>query len=439
MTPEEREIELTSRRQPVSGSSQRLWVKGDWETFPVFKVPVSALILNVDNKRFAAERALVEDRIGRPLDPEAIENDEKSIIAILCDQSLEVDLVTNVAYGKPSKDFEALRDDWLARKQAEPLWIRPDGTVHNGNRRLAMLKRLRAEGTPTDWVEAIILDPQQIDNTELFRMEQREQLAENFKKRYADINALLALREAAIQEGVVWTDTASIESVANVLKHYAGRDDKSYAIVQLGAVRAIDAYLDFIGASSQYHLVRRQVEVFREVGKCMALLSEYPDEATDLVATAFAFVQSGRTYGELRQLRSLFLNDRRRFEELYLAITETEEREGWNPEDVEGQGHDVADLDVLTGPEDDEDSADPEPVSPSGYPKVEIAGVITAALDEYAASNLDVITQLTQSLSRLDVIDEPQLGPALQGEVGLRARGLVERIIGWSERMRLLL
>jgi hypothetical protein len=439
MTPEERTIEIAKRKVATNGT-YRLWVKGEWEDFPVYRVPVSALLLNVDNKRFAAERTLVEEKIGRPLDPENVEADEESIISILCDNSLEVDLVANKAYGKPSKDFEALRDDWLARKQAEPLWIRPDGTVHNGNRRLAMVKRLRAAGTAADWIDAIILDPQQIDNTELFRMEQREQLAENFKKRYADINALLALKEAAEQEGVNWSDASSLEAVATMLKHYAGRDDKGYALVQLGAVRAIEAYLDFIGAPKQYHLVRRQVEVFREVGQCMALIEDFPDEATDLVATAFAFVQSGRTYQDLRQLRALFLGDRGRFEALYSAISEVEEDAGWDPAEAEAGGHDAPDLDVMTGPDDEDDGTpDPETVSPSGYPKAPVKGVIEAALDEFGASSLDITTQLIQSVSRLDSIDEPKLQAALNGDNSDRTRQLVERIVTWSDKMRTLL
>ena len=438
MTPEEREFMIQKRKQEVCDARQRLWVKGDWQNFPVYKVPVTALVLNVDNKRFAAERTLVEEKLGRPLDPENVEADEESIVAILCDNSLEVDLITGKAYGKISKDFEALRDDWLLRKQAEPIWIRPDGTVHNGNRRLAMLKRLRSEGTATDWVEAIILDPEQIDNTELFRMEQREQLAENYKKRYADINALLALKEAAEHEGVNWADHQSLESVANVLKHYAGRDDKGYALVQLGAVRAIVAYLDFIGAPKQYHLVRRQVEVFREVGKCMADLDEFPDEATDLVATAFTFVQSGRTYQELRQLRSLFVNDRRHFETLYASVIEAEAEAGWNPDDAESRSPDAPDLDVLTAPDDDE-TPDPEAVSPSGYPKEAVSSVISAALDKYVAGNLDVTTQLAQSLSRLEVIDESTMRTVLNGENGDKTRQLVNRILQWSDNMRPLL
>ena len=87
--------------------------------------------------------------------------------------------------GNPSKNYESLRSDWLKRKQETPFWIRPDGTVRNGNRRLAVIHRLRAdvgvEGN--DWVEVVILDPKDINEDDLFEMEQREQLTENLKVR----------------------------------------------------------------------------------------------------------------------------------------------------------------------------------------------------------------------------------------------------------------
>ena len=65
----------------------------------------------------------------------------RSVISILLDSSLDVD--GDKVVGTPSTDCEALEKDWLARGQESPLWIRPDGTVRNGNRRLAMIMRLQ--------------------------------------------------------------------------------------------------------------------------------------------------------------------------------------------------------------------------------------------------------------------------------------------------------
>ena len=55
-----------------------------------------------------------------------------------------------------------------------------------------------------DWVDTIILDEDDINEDDLFEMVQREQLTENLKVRYTDINLLLALRDAAQSHGIDW-------------------------------------------------------------------------------------------------------------------------------------------------------------------------------------------------------------------------------------------
>src|SRR6266568_5383236 len=117
----------------------RLWCHDDWRDFPVFSVPVDALVLNIDNRRFAAERRLIEEKLGHQLDPENSPNDELSVISVLLDSNWIAD--GDVMKGTSSKAAAALRNDWNKRGQETPFWIRPDGTVRNGNRRLALLKR----------------------------------------------------------------------------------------------------------------------------------------------------------------------------------------------------------------------------------------------------------------------------------------------------------
>ena len=206
----------------------RLWSKDQWKDFRVMRVEVETLLLNPDNRRFSAEKLLMENKLGHSLDPESSPNDERSVISILLDSSLDVD--GDKVVGKPSPDCEALEGDWLDRGQESPLWIRPDGTVRNGNRRLAMIKRLQ-DGSPGDvhrWVAAIVLGPD-IDENDLFQMEQREQLTEDFKVRYTDVNLLLSLREAAELVEIVWADNADIERVAGALQ-WLTNGDKQYAI-----------------------------------------------------------------------------------------------------------------------------------------------------------------------------------------------------------------
>lgn len=436
MTPQERQADIATRKRQATGAGKqaqhKIWVRDAWAYYDVWEVPIERLVLNVNNKRFSSERELVEHKLGRPLDPANSQDDELSIIAILCDSSLDVDLEKGVAVGTPSKDFVALREDWQARGQAEPLWIRPDGTVRNGNRRLAMLKRQRSEGADINWVDAIILTTDDVDESELFRMEQREQLTENFKKRYQDVNALLALKAAAELENIDWENVESIAAVASRLKHYAGRDDAGYASKQLYAIRALDNYLKYVNAPRRYSLAARQVEVFREVGLCMSSYEDEPDQQFELVQAAYAFVQAGCKYGEIRQLRKLFGEDRTQFDTMVRRILQAEEESGWDPE-VAPPEVDYPELSDATAPDldDPEDDDLGGVVGPEDYPKHDVRQVITGALDRFTASTLDVHRQLEQAQARLDAVDLAALGQLPDDERD-RAREVVRAIQEWA-------
>ncbi|KDO98053.1 hypothetical protein MAVA5_04945 [Mycobacterium avium subsp. hominissuis A5] len=298
-----------------------------------------------------------------------------------------------------------------------------------------MLKRLRNEGADIHWVDAIILTLDDVDESELFRMEQREQLTENFKKRYQDVNALLALREAAELEGIDWEDPESISIVANRLKHYAGRDDAGYASKQLYAIRALDQYLSYINAPGRYSLASRQVEVFREVGLCMSTYEEEPDQQYELLQAAFAFVQAGRGYLDIRQLRKVFGTDRGLFDQMVAKIIEVEERSGWDAENAAPEVE-YPELSDATAPERDEVDDDDEDdgglvVSPADYPRRDVSAVIDSALDRFAASNLDVQKQLNQATARLEAVDLVTLGQ-LGGYEREEARAAVTSIQSWA-------
>jgi hypothetical protein len=446
-------LNTTERTRAISNRKHRaqrdakdrthgIYCNGQWKEFEVWRVPAEALILNVDNKRFAALRSWAEEELGHSLDPENNPPDEESIISILLDKALHIE--NNRVVGSSGKNYEALKDDWATRQQAEPLWIRPDGTVRNGNRRLAMLRRLHTDGSASggQWVDVIILPYDEIDELELFRMEQEDQLTENFKVRYDKIDLLLALREAALQEDIVWSDPESINTVARALKHIAGRDDRRYAATQLRAIRAIDTYLDYLGASGQYHLVmqERQVEVFREVGRILELGDEYPDDIAELAETAFAAVQIGMKYDGLRNLRKLFRENRESFVALADRIREKERQAGWPPSVTETLASDVESVgvDVLTAEDDDEEdeaTAAPGPAA-AAYPQAEVKPLIERAVDGVAASTLGTLASLQQAATRLQRITSRELDAALADTQGALVRGALEEVIEWVDLHR---
>lgn len=434
MRTDERRRLIQEKRELIPNRLERLWCKDQWRDFQVYRVPVDGLLLNVDNRRFAAERKLMEEQLGHALDPENAPNDETSVISVLLDGGWVVD--GDVITGKPNKDYEALRVDWLRRRQERPFWIRPDGTVRNGNRRLAMLKRMRAadgiEGT--EWVDSIMLDPADIREDDLFEMEQREQLTEDFKVRYTDINLLLALRDAANARGVDWSDLDSIERVAGELQHVAG-GDKAYAAIQLRAVKYMDAYLEDSNAAGQYQRLLRQVERFRDVGKVMQTMEAYPDHAADMLRLAFATIRAGLPHEDIRALRRIFLEDRVLFLRLVSEV-EGEERP-WES----AAGAQLADPALTEEPaEGDEGTAEdpPGPVVPN-YPTSRVKGRIKNAIDGLNAStNEDVLSTLEQILNRITALRQKaaSVDAALEGDAGAAVRAALAQIVEWSDSLR---
>lgn len=440
MNAEERTQLIEGRKQKATRPPERLWARDQWRNFEVEQVPVEALALNVDNRRFAAERSLVEDNLGRALDPENNPDDELLVEAILLDTAYQFD--GDRLVGKPSKDYEALKKDWLIRRQESPLWIRPDGTVRNGNRRLAMLKRLqREEGIEGfEYVDVVILKPEDIDEVALFDMEQREQLTENLKVRYTDINLLLAIRAAADVRGVDWFDPTSIERVAGELQHIIG-NNQAYAVVQLNAIRYMDAYLEDSAQPGQYHKLIGQIERFRDVGRAMVKLEvDYPDDAANMLRLLFAAIRAGSPHGDIRLLRRMFLHDRVRFEKLLAEVDEAEV--GWEPTSPDALvDPDIVDV-ALSADEDEEDREEPPGPNVPNYPRQAIEDAIDNAIDGFEASMTDDVAKtLRQVLNRLEILSDEggQLEHAVAGEHGDSVRAALAQIINWADRHRAFL
>ena len=171
-----------------------------------------------------------------------------------------------------------------------------------------------------------MLDNLGINELAIFEMEQREQLTEDYKVRYTDINLLLAIRAAAEDKEIDWYDDSSILKVAGELQHVM-RNNPGYAIVQLYAIKYMDAYLDDLGETGRYDKLIGTIERFREVGKTMRTVENNdPDRATAMLDVLFAAVSAGLKYQEVRQIRRLFNDDRDEFDKVVESIRNTEEQ-----------------------------------------------------------------------------------------------------------------
>lgn len=434
MTKDERIAALKEKLTPVGGISTRIWAKSEFVDFPVYRAPTERLILNPSNRRFRAEAQEVEEELGHVLDPLSSADDEESVISLLLDSDPHVE--GSKVVGKQSKDTNALIVDWEKRDQESPLWIRPDGLVRNGNRRLAMLRRLAAargeEGY--DWVDVVVLDEEEYDDEAVFRIEAVEQLTEGFKVRYSDLNALLTLKDAAEELDIDWHDQESIEETARKIQDLVG-NNANYAKIQLQAIKYMTAYLDWLGKPGQYHLLRRQVERFRDAGKNLAWVAkEDPGREADMLELCFRAISVAAKHDDLRQIRRMLKTDQDAFASLVeevatVAEEETDEEEG---EEI------VEEVPAAeTGDDEEEDEEDEEDTVPAGplTPKqIRIKRAIDVGVQASKdAQDTDYVKHMRLAAGRLAKVDPAQVLTEISGAELEMLSETIDGIIKWAE------
>lgn len=442
-TAEERRQHLDQEMRP-STRSERVWAYDAWQEFQIVAVPVDGLLINVDNRRFRAERMWAEAHLGRSLDPENIATDERSIESLLLDTSHRFD--GDQVVGSSTGNAEALRNDWERRRQESPFWIRPDGTVRNGNRRLAMIKRAQREGGDVglQWVDAIILSEDDVSEPALLEMEQREQLTENFKVRYNDIDYLLALQEAADLRDIDWHLRTSIDEVAGELQSMVEKS-KNEVVRDLYAIKYMDAFLEDSGQTGEYHRLLRNLERFRDIGRTMQRVEdEYPLDADKIIQVLFAAVRAGTPHLEIRQLRQMLFTSRDRFDSLSDEIAAAEG--DWSPDSEPLEPPETVDIPPADDPLDgergggidgEEDDEGPGP-EVRNYPKAEVSDAIQLAIDAFESSRQeDLVRMLREARNRLEVaIEGDRLRRECSQPTGRALRSEVAAIVAWADQHR---
>lgn len=430
MNKDERIAELASKLTDTS-HSDRIWVKGEFQELQVQRAPTELLYLNDDNRRFRAEAQGATADLGRRLDPTSNPDDELSIISLLLDRDPHVE--ADMVVGKPHKDSLALRLDWEKRGQERPFWIRPDGLVLNGNRRLAMIKRAQAElgDEFSSWVNVVVFREDEYDDDVIFDLEATEQLTEGLKVRYSDINVLLTLRDAADRAGVDWADAESIKTTAARIQHLVN-NDPSYAEIQLNAVKYMDLYLDDLGFPGEYHRLNGTVERFREVGKTMSAVEADDESRADLMLRVmFAAIQANSTHLDIRIIRRVWREKPDEFDRLYADV-----------EDLEDEAEPEAEPEpepwiVGEDDEDEEDDIGEAPAAPD-YPKQAVKRALDNAVQIFNDSQKrDKRLHVLSAASRLAHISTDDLDGHLgSGAEGKKLREAVQTIVAWADEVR---
>jgi hypothetical protein len=435
-------IQLLNARMTSANRTERIWVKGGNEDLPIYRAPVASLYLNYNNRRFKAEAQGAAEELNRTLDPLNSDDDEQSVMSLLLDREPRIEGRRIV--GKPNKEARALLSDWEKRGQERPFWIRPDGLVVNGNRRLAMIKRqqeIKGEEF-SEWVDVIVFPDEEYDDDVLFDLEAREQLTEGLKVRYSDINILLTLREAATRNGIDWEDAKSVKKVAGRIQHIVN-NDAQYAETQLNAIKYMNLYLELQGKEEKYFLLDGMVERFRVVGSVMSwILKEDDSRSEAMLNVLFAGIGVGENHLDLRDLRRLLRTNPAEFDRLYGWVEELQEEYGTANGDDAGN--------VLEGPgpvpvedDDDQDDDDIDEASPPDdlllanvtNPNKDaikraldtaIQGVRDAKRDDKRAHVLSAANRLAE-ISAEDLL--PHLGSGVEAQRLLVA---IQTIVAWA-------
>jgi hypothetical protein len=435
MNKDERTAELAAKLT-ATDRSERIWSKGEFRDVPIFRAPTALLYLNDDNRRFRAEAQGAVAELGRPLDAMSNPEDEKSIMSLLLDRDPHVE--DDNVLGKPSKEAKALLVDWERRGQEKPFWIRPDGLVVNGNRRLAMIKRQQAEAGASfsDWVDVVIFTEEDYDHEVLFDLEASEQLTEGLKVRYSDINVLLTLRDAADREEVDWLDADSVKAVAARIQHLVS-NNPDYAIIQLNAIKYMDLYLEDIESPGEYHRLQRMVERFREVGKTMAAVAaDDPTREDRMLGLLFAAIQANSTHLDIRALRMQWREEPEEFDRLYRYVQTLEEEAEPEEEDEPGG----PDVDIDDEDDEAEAEAEPPPATP-GYPKHAVKRALDSAVQAVTdAKQRDKHGHVLTAAARLAVISAEDLASHLGDNAeGHALRDAISAVVAWADLVRPLI
>ena len=246
----------------------------------VYRLPWELLRYNIRNGRFAAELMEREAQLGRRINPEDSE-DAKELEGLLL---------------KDEKQATFLKEDILRVNQLRPGVITRDGAIIDGNRRVAVLKRLYAEtgNRAFQYFEAVRL-PSTVSAIDLWRIEAGIQISADLKVTYGPVNELLKIKEG-IETGLSRNEIALTLSGDNTAEIVTGK---------LERLQLIESYLIFIGKPNEFSQAERRVEHFIDLQNVMAssgYIRLQESEKLKFLNASFDMIRSGVAHLQIRNL-----------------------------------------------------------------------------------------------------------------------------------------
>jgi len=201
---------------------------------PIYEIEIgdfkTGLRYNVDNSRIIQHIQFKKSK-GDKLDP-ADESTQKAVEEIL---------LTDKWYSKHA--IERLAADLDSGGQIEPAIISCDGTIWNGNRRIAIMRKKFAETGDSKWSRVKCVFLPELTKKDLKKLEHRLQIAHDFKEDYDRIALLLDCRTRIVDEG--WTE-------AELANSFRNRYDEKAIKQFIQQANLIDEYLKRVGRPNDY-------------------------------------------------------------------------------------------------------------------------------------------------------------------------------------------
>jgi len=254
---------------------------------PVYRLPTKLLIFNVKNGRFASELIEKERELRRKLDPLNSE-DASTIQGFLLEQN--------------ASETEALTKDLKQNGQLEPGIITADGAVINGNRRMAILKKLYADSEQDrfEYIKVARL-PRGVDAKDLWKIEAKLQFGRDFRLEYGPINELLKIR-AGKDSGL------TPKQISDAL---GGRYSDKQVEDKLNILKLIDTYLGSIGKPGDYKIIQdeRIMEKFNSLHNSVIVplrKTRHKTTVPKVTEIGFGLIQGNKhSHWKIRELRKI--------------------------------------------------------------------------------------------------------------------------------------
>lgn len=266
--------------------------------FDVYKVPIKALHFNFNNTRLRAE---LDGRLYQ--DDEKANPESKNHQEIVENILLESKWIGEI-------ETKRLTEDLQLRGQLDPAVATVDGVLIDGNRRLAIFRRLtRSRQNPAFSQMEVCVLPRDATIDDLKELEMRIQMSHSFKVGYGKINAALEFR--SLHRDLDWT-LQRIESVT-------GKEFKKSEINgMIEIIDLIDGYLEFLpprGAHrKRYADLDKGWESFANLNNILSYFERrrvQKDELERIRLLGFGIIRyESSTYADIRNLGNV-LKDRK--------------------------------------------------------------------------------------------------------------------------------